>query len=147
MIIKVLSRNSVKKFKTSEKHIVISVRDPESNKVELPEQKSRLDVLYLTFHDLDKEHPSKTIVLFAKSQAELVWKFVQKYKNNINMIVVNCEAGISRSAGIAGALSKVLDGQDDFYFKHYCPNRLVYRTMLEVGINQKQKEESNNGSV
>lgn len=142
--IKVLSRKGAEEFKTNERHIIISVSDPDSTKANLPEQKSRVDALFLSFHDLDKEYPSDKVVLFAKNMAELVWAFVNKYKDDVKLIVVNCEAGISRSAGIAGAISKVLDGEDDYYFKHYCPNRLVYRTMLEEGMNQKDKEEESN---
>jgi len=45
--------------------------------------------------------------------------------------VVHCSAGIARSAGVAGAISLVLNGKDAMFFKgRYIPNRFVYRTIL-----------------
>lgn len=46
-------------------------------------------------------------------------------------VIVNCEAGISRSAGVAAALSKVLTRDDEEFFRRYVPNRLVYRKIIE----------------
>jgi hypothetical protein len=45
-------------------------------------------------------------------------------------IVINCEAGISRSAAIAAALSKILTGDDKVFFDQFIPNRHIYRTIL-----------------
>ena len=51
--------------------------------------------------------------------------------NQVDFICVNCEAGISRSAGIAGALSKIYNKEDSYYFKHFCPNMFVYTSILK----------------
>jgi len=68
--------------------------------------------------------------LFGRKDAIHILEFVEKYIDDIKLIIVNCEAGVSRSAGVAGALSKILNGWDDAYFKHSLPNMLVYRTIL-----------------
>lgn len=132
--IKVLSREAIKHFRTGIRHVVISVRDPDSDKVRLPVQTSRLDALYLVFHDIDKEFSTQKLKIFTEGMSALIWEFLEKYLSKVDLIIVNCEAGISRSAGIAGAISKVINGKDDYYFKYYCSNRLVYRTVLNEGI-------------
>lgn len=64
----------------------------------------------------------------------ILWEIVNRYKDKINLIICQCEAGISRSAGVAGALSKVLNKDDSKIFEDYCPNMLVYRTVLEENL-------------
>lgn len=133
MKIKVFNERDIQKFKTDEKHIVISVQEPNYDFVKLPEQKSRLDWLGFNFFDLDKDtgvFPYSKFVFTSKQAKEIV-DFVEKWKNKVDLILINCVAGISRSTGIAGALSKILNGDDTYYFKKYLPNMLVYRKILE----------------
>lgn len=72
--------------------------------------------------------------LFGKEDALKILNFVKLYKDKIDLIAVNCEAGISRSAGISAALSAILNGagSDQYYFSNYCPNMLVYRKILDT---------------
>jgi hypothetical protein len=53
--------------------------------------------------------------------------------DDLDAIVVNCEAGMSRSAGVAVALSRILNG-DDSQMVREKPlfNRMVYRTVMEA---------------
>ncbi len=64
--------------------------------------------------------------------AESIRQFVEKVKDKVKRIIVHCEAGISRSAGVAAALMKVLNGDDMAVFrsKLYCPNMTCYRKVL-----------------
>lgn len=66
-------------------------------------------------------------------------KFV--YAHNVNKIIVHCDAGISRSAGVAAALNKYFNGRDQFYFDNYCPNMHVYRTLLNV-LQEENKDDT-----
>lgn len=138
MKIQVFSELDIRKFQTEEKHIVISVQDPSYDYVKLPKSKSRLGWIGLKCHDVDDIYihdfnnwcKDRKIVPFTPYHAKSVLKFVNDWKDKVDLICVNCVAGISRSAGIAGALGKILNGDDMYYFKHYCPNRLAYRTIL-----------------
>ena len=130
----VLSRREIENYKCDKAHIVISIKDPETEIVGLPYNDTRLSTLYLAFHDFDdlsKDYPGK-IRLFNKEDAKKIVEFVNHYKNKIEIIVCNCEAGISRSAGVAGALSKIFNKDDTEIFKNYLPNMLVYRTIYET---------------
>ena len=95
-------------------------------------------MLFLEFYDLDKIYNGYE--LFNRTQAIQILAFIEKHIHEIKLIVVNCEAGVSRSAGVAGALSKLINGDDSEYFKHSLPNMLVYRTILNVANEINWKE-------
>lgn len=84
-----------------------------------------VSVLRLCFDDVDGGKDCIT-----ESDAEAVKRFVNAHKDKL--IIVHCDAGISRSAGIAAALMKFYNGDDTPIFDNpkYCPNMLCYRTML-----------------
>lgn len=65
-------------------------------------------------------------------EAVQIETFVERHKDK--MIIVHCDAGVSRSAGIAAALLKHYNGDDSEIFDNprYVPNMLCYRTMLNV---------------
>jgi len=78
---------------------------------------------------------------FCNEHAKIILDFVETYKNKVDLIAVNCEAGISRSAGISAALSWILnDENDDYYFKNYLPNRLVYRKIINSFVDRNNEE-------
>ena len=62
--------------------------------------------------------------------AEAIKRFLNAHSKET--IIVHCDAGVSRSAGIAAALMKFYNGDDTPIFDNpkYCPNMLCYRTML-----------------
>lgn len=65
-----------------------------------------------------------------ETHAKAIKKFVELHKDG--NFIVQCDAGVSRSAGVAAALMKFYNGDDTPIFdnKKYCPNMLCYRTML-----------------
>lgn len=129
MNIIVLSEFQIKHVNPTTPYIVISISSPNSTKVSIPSNTYLKNVLYLSFYDLDK--PVQQYQLFTQDYAQQIVKFVKEYINEIDLIICQCEAGISRSAGVAAALAKWLNGNDDIYFKKYIPNNLVYRLLLE----------------
>lgn len=70
-------------------------------------------------------------------QADEIVSFVMRCKNSFDLLIVQCEAGISRSAGCAAAISKYLYNTDDFIFgsPQYCPNMTVYKRVLKAFMN------------
>jgi predicted protein tyrosine phosphatase len=73
--------------------------------------------------------------LFTEKDAENILDFVAVYKDFVDLIVVHCEVGISRSAGVTAALSFILNGTDQYYFDNYIPNMLCYRKILNAHYN------------
>ena len=129
----VSSRKMVENYSTEEKHINISIANPKAPRAKLPKLESRVDALFITCADSCKVgYKVSKGDLFNKSLAEAVWRFVDKYKDEVDLIVVNCELGISRSSGMSAAISKILNGDDMDFFKYFIPNMDVYRKMMEV---------------
>lgn len=138
--IEVLSREKVQQFVTDLPHIVISVRDPGSERAKLPDNPNRIAELYLDFDDYDKQYDT-TVKLVSKEDAKAILGVLKVTEPYINLIVVNCEAGISRSSAIAAAISVLLklpDGDSQYFNPRgpFCPNRLVYRTLLNTAIEE-----------
>lgn len=149
MDIKVFSELEIQRFITNTSHIVISIQDPDSDYVKLPEQASRKAWIGLHFHDLDGFSYSpalglKKYNLFNEAHAKLILDLVEIYKNKVDLVCVNCVAGISRSAGIAAALGKIYNGQDQYFFDKYLPNMWAYRKTLDYYHEQKEKENNSN---
>ena len=135
----ILNRDQMKDYKCDKPHIIISIKDPECDDIEIAERKNCFGILCLSFHDFDdlsKDYPGK-IVLFSKEDAKRILIFVRlNAPVKINTIICQCEAGISRSTGVAGALSKIINGDDKAIFRHYLPNMLVYQTIIKEAYEQ-----------
>jgi predicted protein tyrosine phosphatase len=133
MKIKVFSENEIRHFKTEEKHVVVSFQDPNYDFVKLPEQASRLAWIGFHCYDLDDDcgQLPYSKFLFEREHAKELLTFINTWKDKVDLIVVQCCAGISRSTAAAAALSKIINNEDSFYFKYYCPNRRIYRSILK----------------
>jgi len=128
----VLSRSMVERFVVQEPHVVISITDPENPDARLAESDQRIAVIRLQFHDIgDYGQPLRNRIVMSDEDAEKILDFCCKYQH-VSRIVCQCEAGMSRSAGIAAALSKIFQDEDRFFFANFAPNRWVYRTILDV---------------
>ncbi len=128
-----LSRTAGESFLSSQPYIVLSLTDPKTEPAALRESPLCKGICRLVFHDLDQV-PQELItdyalVLFTPAMADTAVAFVMAHPE-ARVIMVHCEAGISRSAGMAAAIAKVLNGSDAFYFKYGVPNRRVYAEML-----------------
>lgn len=86
----------------------------------LPEFDSILSLRFEDTHDGSDDHR------FTEKDARRIWDFITDIGQQQHDLVVHCEAGMSRSAGIAVGLTKcLLPGQEAWYFEHYVPNRQV----------------------
>ena len=111
--------------------IIISIRDPNKVKPEFNINNSSIkDILYLSFYDISEE--TKSIFGGYESMspidAILIRDFVLKWQNEIDTIWVQCEMGMSRSAGIAAAIMEHfdIDSKEILESNQYYPNRLCY---------------------
>ena len=131
MRIDIMSRKEFEEYNTEIPFIVISITDPGSEYAET--ESKPLARLNLEFFDLDRPiNENKNCFLFDDNMARQILDFVECFKDKVKRIIIHCEAGISRSAGVAGALANIYEGTDQFYFDNYVPNRLVYRKILNA---------------
>lgn len=81
-----------------------------------------------------------------EQQARKIAKFVVRYKDSVEQIVVHCDAGIPRSAGVAAAIAKYLNNDDNkFFMAPYTPNMTCYSKVLFALYLAETEEEDNNG--
>ena len=66
--------------------------------------------------------------------AQKIVSFVTESAINADKLIVHCEAGVSRSAGVAGAIMKALYDNDWEVFSNprYIPNMTCYRMVLSA---------------
>jgi predicted protein tyrosine phosphatase len=103
--------------------------------------KNRGPTLYLHFEDFDTELPGWSIQPIQKEDAKKIATFVIANEHNGKNFIIQCDAGVSRSAGVAAALMEYFNGDASPIFDNlqYCPNMRCYRMVLEVLM------EDNNG--
>jgi len=148
MKIKIMSKLMAEKFvpNITVPHAVISITDPTNKKpakFELSEY--LLSVLYVKCYDIDfsdgyMSHTRSQIMkkygdgLFTDEHAMHIANFVLENKDSIGILICHCDAGISRSSGVAAAIQRALTGDDKEIFndKRYIPNMHVYRKVLDA---------------
>lgn len=144
--IKALSREKAIRLSYSDfddAKIIISIRDPNKVKPEFNINNSSIkDILYLSFYDISEE--TKSIFGGYESMspidAILIRDFVLKWQNEIDAIWVQCEMGMSRSAGIAAAIMEYfdIDSKEILESNQYYPNRLCYDLTKNELTNKKE---------
>jgi predicted protein tyrosine phosphatase len=150
MEIKILNRSnainlSYKDFEGDK--IIISIRDPFNEQAQFNEGNSSIkEILYLSFYDISSE--TKDIfdgyTSMSPDDALKISKFIKKWKDKVDYIWVQCEAGVSRSAGIAMAIMKYLN-MDLSSVKDsnlYSPNMLCYNLTKTAFENLDEKDEN-----
>lgn len=128
----VLDRTKAKKFSYRThgyKYVIISINDVD----EMPNRFNHTDelvgVLYLCFDDILNEGPFS----IKDSDADKIVKFMDIHRG-VEECVVHCHAGVSRSAGVAAALSLIFNGSDREIFENprFSPNMLCYNSVLNA---------------
>ena len=113
---------------------IISISTPHVEYSEFPfctATNNVIDICEVQFFDLDNTYPIKKGLMEFKD-AKKITEFVSYYKDKI--IIVHCDAGQSRSAGVAAALSKYYNNDDSEYFDnpHFTPNMWCYRQIMNA---------------
>ena len=69
-----------------------------------------------------------------EADALKIVSFVSETAKSQDRLIVHCEAGVSRSAGVAAAILKALTGDDKEVFNNprYVPNMTCYRAVLNA---------------
>lgn len=109
---------------------IISITDVGSSENQFGRNPHIKGILRLSFDDVDFGEDN----CITKEDGRRILNFVQEYVRRVEMIVVHCEAGISRSAGICAALMRIINGDDEEIFDNpkFCPNMSCYRTVLRT---------------
>jgi predicted protein tyrosine phosphatase len=101
--LRVLSREAAERYEPRGVEVCISIGDPHAEPAQL--SRAFAGVLQLAFNDIVAD-PAAEDVLFAAEHAAEVLRFVGEWPQ-VERIVVHCQAGVSRSPGVALGLSDV----------------------------------------
>jgi len=117
--------------------IIISIHSRYGTPNEFAPNEIIRDVAYFAFND--GELGENTI---SETQARQMARFVTRWFDEVEAVVVHCATGISRSAGIGAAIMKWADGDDSDVFNcsSFRPNMKCYRLMLDALMKIEQKE-------
>jgi predicted protein tyrosine phosphatase len=134
MEISIMSRNDAIDFARKNKggsYAVISINDCGAPPPELTTEGNGINfVCYLQFDDVLQGQDN----CITAQDAGKIAAFIKSLdKANINLIV-HCEFGQSRSAGVAAAVSLAVNGDDAWVFnnRRYYPNITCYKKVLEA---------------
>jgi protein-tyrosine phosphatase len=112
---------------------VISITNTTQERPFFNFDKHSCHLLQMLFDDVEKGNPNEGLRLFdtglASKSAAFITGAVEK---GATVVICHCIAGMSRSAGMAAAISKFYLGDDAKFFKAKTPNMLVYRLMLKA---------------
>lgn len=101
-----------------------------------------LSTLNLWFDDasLDRPWPLQQAQHMTDDQANQIVEFVNRWKDGVGLICVNCQAGICRSSAVAVELSLWLNKHDSGILDNYLyhPNRHV-RRMVRMAVDRQQQ--------
>jgi predicted protein tyrosine phosphatase len=127
----------------SGKHLILSITSPSD--VFTPyidnQNKNCVGILALKFDDyaennFENIHPGT--ILFDERKANLIANFVYSHWSIIDTISINCDAGISRSAGVAQAIYEHFKNEVELTTQQslFFPNNLVKKMMLKALASQ-----------
>ena len=141
MKFEVMSRNKAHDMSYShniEDCVIISITDVCSLYNSFAPNPHIRDVLHLKFDDVEKND----VMAISESDAEKIIEFVNRHLPFVDKIIVHCEAGVSRSAGVCAALMQIINGDDSPIFNsgRYCPNMTCYRAIMEAYYGTYDKE-------
>jgi len=148
MRIVVKGREALKELASEQCQVaIVSISDDPADFPDIPSGCVCLAVLRQHFHDVEANfaadmfephfavniEPKKAAIeAFTEAQATEVAKFVKALPAEVGTLVLQCEVGISRSAGMAAAVARHLGYDDMPFFRDHLPNRRVYRMTLEA---------------
>lgn len=138
-----LSANEAAIITFPKKYAHISIQDPGVMDWPLSQDHNRLATLRLSFWDCRTGDDPERIrqygmVLPEKSNLEKLIPFVDNWKDHVDLFVINCAAGISRSTGVAVGLCSYLGVEEQpFYLPPKNPNPNV-RDLIFAAIVPKE---------
>lgn len=129
----ILPRSSIEQFQNLKPWACISIG--ENRQMDFPfklSMKNCLQFLRIEFSDseVDCKFHNYKLPVFNNQHAHDISNAINPIWNVIEVLVVHCHAGISRSAAIGKAFAEYYNQPNtDLYDDLYCPNQLVYNIM------------------
>lgn len=119
------------------KHLLICIVGSGEKETILKPNPNRLGELRLRFDDINS--PREGYIHFTKLMAQQILYFVAPFLtgDELKEIIIHCNAGLSRSPGVAAALATILNQDENIFFIHHFPNPFVRKTIIDAANNSK----------
>lgn len=136
-----MNRYDIQKAYFDFPHIVISMTDDDQFFPSIPEKNCK-GVLKIAVWDTEDGVFFRSLYnfgapripegkVFDECHARRILEFVYSHLHEVELIICQCDAGMSRSAATAAALSRIFHGSEGVFFNSpYIPNKLIYETIL-----------------
>jgi predicted protein tyrosine phosphatase len=130
----VLSRAEAVKYEPARPTAYVSIYTPGDMPAGFPHHANIAGVIKVCFPDLNiSEHPRLAASLFQPAQAASIRDFVQaSYDRGVRHFMIHCDAGISRSCGVASALDIVFNNAQELRPRYCMRNSMVENLMLQA---------------
>jgi len=127
----VMSRSEARRFsfnKNIPPCIIVSI-DTDGVHNKFDRNQSIKAIKYFTFDDVETGNGAITHGI-----ANDIAAFVRSWIDRVDTVVVHCDAGVSRSAGVGAAIMKWANNDDSPIFDNgkFCPNMRCFRFMLNA---------------
>ena len=118
--------------------MIISIRTPGDEKAEFDDENKSIKMccILLFMMSVLKFGYLRGYAGMTAEDAQKVKDFVLKWKDEVRELWIHCDAGASRSAGIAAGILKAFGKDDSELFKTLLPNSLCYRRTLCAFLDQ-----------
>lgn len=134
--IQVHSKATIQEVDIDYPFVIVSIVGTDDDWI-CPTPRNCCATIHLKFDDVD--HAVGKYRAIDQLQAFNLVNFIKKYKDEVNIILVHCEAGISRSSAAAAAIATWLNGPRDsnrFFIGigpngRFCPNSKVFSTIFK----------------
>lgn len=129
----VTNRENAKTYDFKKNFSIISVYSPDDEPNEFQTKPNK--VLSLCFSDTSEkrfdgmEGPFGKMIVFKEEMADKILKFVdEQIEKGVDTFLIHCDAGMSRSPGIAVALDEIYNENNKPFTPLY--NKFVYKTII-----------------
>lgn len=110
---------------------LISIKSPgENHALNFGDYKDFLPALFLSFDDASDKDPKTNPI--TEEQADQIAMFVIAWSDVVDMFICQCEAGYSRSAGVAAAIAYIFELDDTDIYKGNFPNVYVKSAVVHA---------------
>lgn len=134
MLFQILSKTKAQResYKIQIPSIIISITDPDKDRAHFASNPKIIGICRVSFDDADSHNKTDEEILMSVDDAKKIRSFIDRYRDRVDQIIVHCEAGQSRSAGVMAAIIEYLTGDKHAVFgdPRYRPNMHCYRLMM-----------------
>lgn len=116
-------------------YALISITDPDKRSISARKSSALRAVLELKFHDAELTGGftlPPDIKLMTEDDAKQIAEFVLQHRMYVNVMVVHCEQGMSRSPAVGAAIAQALGLDTASYDRDFQPNAYVRRLLMDA---------------